>query len=112
MSLLEGDFVEIPDTLKDERMADNPLCTEEPGFRFYAGAVLVPKVLEPGPCKPRSLRGGALTRSLLGISRRIACGRSRSGSTLVGQCTATRVAMASHSIETRQHSGPVRTHIL
>jgi|TARA_R100000049_G_scaffold2012_1_gene4490 two-component sensor histidine kinase len=38
--ILEGDFVEIPDTLKDERMADNPLCTEEPGFRFYAGAVL------------------------------------------------------------------------
>lgn len=38
--ILEGDFVEIPDTLRDERMADNPLCTSDPGFRFYAGAVL------------------------------------------------------------------------
>lgn len=38
--ILQGDFVEIPDTLRDERMADNPLCTSEPGFRFYAGAVL------------------------------------------------------------------------
>lgn len=38
--ILEGDFVEIPDTLQDKRMADNPLCTSEPGFRFYAGAVL------------------------------------------------------------------------
>ncbi len=39
-AILQGDFVEIPDTLEDERMADNPLCTGEPGFRFYAGAVL------------------------------------------------------------------------
>ncbi len=38
--ILQGDFVEIPDTLQDERMADNPLCLSEPGFRFYAGAVL------------------------------------------------------------------------
>ena len=38
--ILQGDFVEIPDTLNDRRMADNPLCTSEPGFRFYAGAVL------------------------------------------------------------------------
>ena len=38
--ILQGDFVEIPDTLADERMADNPLCTSDPGFRFYAGAVL------------------------------------------------------------------------
>ena len=38
--ILQGDFVEIPDTLLDDRMADNPLCTAEPGFRFYAGAVL------------------------------------------------------------------------
>ena len=38
--ILQGDFVEIPDTLNDSRMADNPLCTDEPGFRFYAGAVL------------------------------------------------------------------------
>lgn len=38
--ILQGDFVEIPDTLNDSRMADNPLCTGEPGFRFYAGTVL------------------------------------------------------------------------
>ena len=28
--ILQGDFVEIPDTLQDERMADNPLCSSEP----------------------------------------------------------------------------------
>jgi len=39
--ILQGDFVEIPDTLADKRMADNPLCTSIPGFRFYAGAVLM-----------------------------------------------------------------------
>ena len=38
--ILQDDFVEIPDTLQDVRMADNPLCTGDPGFRFYAGAVL------------------------------------------------------------------------
>ena len=38
--ILQDDFVEIPDTLRDARMADNPLCTSEPGFRFYAGSVL------------------------------------------------------------------------
>lgn len=39
-AILQGDFVEIPDTLQDSRMADNPLCTGAPGFRFYAGAIL------------------------------------------------------------------------
>lgn len=38
--ILEQDFVEIPDTLQDPRMADNPLCTGDPGLRFYAGAIL------------------------------------------------------------------------
>lgn len=38
--ILEGDFIEIPDTLEDVRMNDNPLCQGEGGFRFYAGAVL------------------------------------------------------------------------
>ena len=38
--ILEGDFVEIPDTLADPRMKDNPLCLADPGLRFYAGAVL------------------------------------------------------------------------
>lgn len=38
--ILEDEFVEIPDTLLDPRMRDNPLCTGEPGLRFYAGATL------------------------------------------------------------------------
>lgn len=38
--ILEEDFVEIPDTLADPRMADNPLCLADPGLRFYAGALL------------------------------------------------------------------------
>lgn len=38
--ILEDDFVEIPDTRADRRMADNPLCLDEPGLRFYAGALL------------------------------------------------------------------------
>ena len=38
--ILAGDYVEIPDTRADARFADNPLCLAEPGFRFYAGAVL------------------------------------------------------------------------
>ncbi len=38
--ILENDFVEIPDTLNDPRMVDNPLCCGDPGLRFYAGALL------------------------------------------------------------------------
>lgn len=38
--ILENDFVEIADTRTDPRMCDNPLCTDEPGLRFYAGALL------------------------------------------------------------------------
>jgi len=41
--ILEDDFVEIPDTLADARMADNPLCLADPGLRFYAGALLKSK---------------------------------------------------------------------
>lgn len=41
--ILEQDFVEIPDTLADPRMADNPLCLADPGLRFYAGALLKSK---------------------------------------------------------------------
>lgn len=38
--ILGEDFVEIPDTLADSRLADNPLCLADPGLRFYAGAIL------------------------------------------------------------------------
>jgi two-component sensor histidine kinase len=42
--ILEQDFVEIPDTLADPRMCDNPLCLDgESGLRFYAGALLTDK---------------------------------------------------------------------
>ncbi|MEX3315658.1 sensor histidine kinase [Sulfitobacter sp. PS-8MA] len=40
-AILDAPFVEIPDTLNDPRMADNPLCAGEDGLRFYAGALLV-----------------------------------------------------------------------
>lgn len=40
-AILEADFVEIPDTLIDPRMAGNPLVTNTPGLRFYAGVLLV-----------------------------------------------------------------------
>ncbi len=39
-AILEEDFTEIPDTLNDARMADNPLCGGDAGLRFYAGAQL------------------------------------------------------------------------
>ena len=38
--ILGNDFVEIPDTLADPRLTDNPLCQGEAGLRFYAGALL------------------------------------------------------------------------
>ncbi|KAA9008767.1 histidine kinase dimerization/phosphoacceptor domain -containing protein [Histidinibacterium aquaticum] len=38
--ILEEDFVEIEDTLRDPRLADNPLCIDDDGLRFYAGALL------------------------------------------------------------------------
>ncbi len=39
-AILEQDFLEVPDTLEDSRMSDNPLCAGDSGVRFYAGALL------------------------------------------------------------------------
>lgn len=39
-AILEHEFLEIPDTRMDPRLADNPLCNDDPGLRFYAGALL------------------------------------------------------------------------
>lgn len=39
-AILEHDYLEIPDTRQDPRLSDNPLCTDDPGLRFYAGALL------------------------------------------------------------------------
>jgi PAS domain S-box-containing protein len=40
-AILEADLVEVPDTTKDARFADNPFVTEASRFRFYAAAPLV-----------------------------------------------------------------------
>jgi PAS domain S-box-containing protein len=40
-AILGPDLLIVPDTLQDERFADNPLVTGEPHTRFYVGAPLV-----------------------------------------------------------------------
>ncbi|KQT52342.1 hypothetical protein ASG43_19980 [Aureimonas sp. Leaf454] len=44
-AIRSDDVLVIPDTLQDERFADNPFVTGEPFIRFYAGA---PLILAPG----------------------------------------------------------------
>jgi PAS domain S-box-containing protein len=39
-ALLENDFLLVPDTTQDHRFDCNPLVTDEPHIRFYAGALL------------------------------------------------------------------------
>ncbi len=39
-ALFEEEMLVVPDTLQDPRFRDNPLCTDGPKVRFYAGAVL------------------------------------------------------------------------
>lgn len=39
-AILQEDYMEIPDTLADDRTCDNPLCLDDQGLRFYAGFLL------------------------------------------------------------------------
>ncbi len=40
-ALVEDEILIIPNTLKDERFADNPMVTNQPYIRFYAGVPIM-----------------------------------------------------------------------
>lgn len=40
-TLGQGELLEVPDTTRDPRFAENPLVTDGPGIRYYAGQPLV-----------------------------------------------------------------------
>jgi diguanylate cyclase (GGDEF)-like protein/PAS domain S-box-containing protein len=40
-AILSGQLLEVPDTKLDARFAENPLVTQDPNYRFYAGVPLI-----------------------------------------------------------------------
>ena len=40
-TILDGEILEVPNALEDERFRDSPLVTGDSNVRFYAGAPLV-----------------------------------------------------------------------